>query len=132
MFKNIFGKNKDKSEQKEEIVSKINWKPLTSIEEINKIKAASKNEYIGVFKHSTRCSISRTVLKRFEDSFPESLNITMYYIDLLNYREVSSEIGLAFQVIHQSPQFLLIRDENAIAHASHYDILDINFNNLVK
>lgn len=132
MFKNIFGKNKEETEKKEEFKSNINWIPLTSIEEINKIKEASKSEHIGVFKHSTRCSISKTVLKRFEENFPEHLNITMYYIDLLNYREVSSEIGFAFQVIHQSPQFLLIRDENAIADASHYDILDINFNSLIK
>lgn len=132
MFKNIFGSNKEKSEKKEVINPTINWVPLTSVDEINKIKEESKKNYIGVFKHSTRCSISRSVLKRFEADFPQDLNVTMYYIDLLNYREVSGEIGLAFEVIHQSPQFLLIRDEKAIADASHYDILEINFNNLVK
>jgi len=127
MFGKLFSKSKKESVKKEQKGPKINWIPLTSVEQIEKIKEESKSGYVGVFKHSTRCSISTNVLKRFDGNFPEDTAITMYYIDLLNYREVSSEIGFTFQVVHQSPQFLLIKNEKAVKHASHYDILGINF-----
>lgn len=135
LLKKIFGNTNAKeitTEVKTEEKSSINWIPLNAIEEINQLKEMSKTQYVGVFKHSTRCVISKTVLKRFEESFPDDLNIAMYYIDLLNYREVSSEIGTAFEVLHQSPQFVLIRDEKAISHASHYDILEMEFSDLIK
>lgn len=131
MFKNIFGKGKAKPEKKE-VKSKINWIPLTSLAEIKKIKEDSKDKHIGIFKHSTRCVISTTTLKRFQGNFPEGLDITMYYIDLLNNREVSAEVGYEFQVIHQSPQLLIIKDGRAISHASHYDIAEMDLNQVVK
>mgnify|MGYP000373305054 CR=1 FL=1 len=44
----------------------------------------SKNETLVVFKHSTRCGISRMVMKQFEDDYDTSLNIDLFYLDLLN------------------------------------------------
>lgn len=123
MFGKLFG---NKEEKKEVVKSKINWVLLESVAQIDEVISKSQNELVGVFKHSTRCSISRTTLKRFEQNFPENANITMYYIDLLNFREVSNEVGIRFQVIHQSPQLLVIDKGNAIRHASHYDILELS------
>ena len=53
-------------------------------------------------------------------------NIKVYYLDLLNYRDVSDEVGYLFQVMHQSPQLLVIRNEVAVFNASHYDITTMN------
>ena len=132
ILKNIFEKrvNSTENKQKEEI--KINWIPLTSIQQIEEIKNFSKTSLVGIFKHSTRCVISKTVLKRFAQIFPEEPAIKMYYLDLLNYRDVSDEVGYSFQVLHQSPQFLLIKDENVILQASHYDITQIEFQKIMK
>ncbi|TYP98872.1 bacillithiol system protein YtxJ [Tenacibaculum adriaticum] len=132
IFENIFGKTSNSSENKEHEESKIKWIPLTSIQQIKEIKNLSKTNLVGIFKHSTRCVISRTVLDRFQQVFPENNSIKMYYLDLLNYRDVSNEIEVAFQVLHQSPQFLLIKEENPILHASHYDITQINFQKIIK
>ena len=126
MFNKLFGKSNENKTKKEEVNPNINWIPLTSLEQIEKIAKDSKNKPVGIFKHSTRCSISTNVAKRFEKSFPKDANITMYFIDLLNYREVSQEVGFKFQVVHQSPQFLLIDNGKAIKHASHYDILGLD------
>jgi bacillithiol system protein YtxJ len=52
--------------------------------------------------------------------------LKLYYLDLLNYRDISDEIGAQFQVMHQSPQLLIIKNEIAVAHASHYDIMSID------
>ena len=51
ILNNIFGSS-DNKKQKEEIKKNINWIPLTSLEEIDKIKAASKTEAIMIFKLS--------------------------------------------------------------------------------
>ena len=132
MFKKLFGSNKSTSEKKEEKSTQIDWTPLMSVEEVKAIKELSKEGYVGVFKHSTRCSISSTVLQRFERVFPKDLPIKMYYLDLIRLRDVSAAVGNVFNVVHQSPQFLIIKDGKAIAHDSHQSILDINFNEVIK
>ncbi len=122
-FKNLF-----KSENKEEVKSHVQWIPLTSIQQLDSIKKESKNETVLIFKHSTRCGISRMVIKQFEKKFDESMNsVKVYYLDLLSYRDVSDEVGYTFQVMHQSPQLLIIKNEIAVAHTSHYDITVMDF-----
>jgi len=122
-MKSLF-KNK---ESKVESNSNVHWIPLISIEQINTIKEQSKSETVLIFKHSTRCGISSMVIKRFENMFDETMqNIKVYYLDLLNYRSVSDEVGYAFQVMHQSPQLLVVKDEMAVETASHYDIANVH------
>ena len=112
---------------KEEKETNINWIPLNSLEQIKTIKELSKSETILVFKHSTRCGISSMVIKRFENLFDSSMNnIKVYYLDLLNFRAISDEVGYSFQVQHQSPQLLIIRNEVAVLNISHYDITTVN------
>ena len=127
MFKSLFGK-KDNNEPKKEVekTSNINWIPLTSVEQITEVKEASKKGSVAVFKHSTRCIISRTVLQNFEEDYPSDIDLKLYFIDLLNYRDVSNAIAEQFGVIHQSPQFILIKNEKAVLNASHHGINEIN------
>lgn len=122
LFNSVFGKSEKKQE-----VTHVNWIPLTSLDQLNEVKEQSKGETILIFKHSTRCGISSMVIKRFENLFDESMNqIKVYYLDLLNYRNISDEIGYTFQVMHQSPQLLVIKNETAVLHASHYDIAQVD------
>ncbi|GFD75062.1 MULTISPECIES: bacillithiol system redox-active protein YtxJ [Tenacibaculum] len=120
----IFGRKEKNEEGKE---SFINWTPLTSVEQIKEIKELSNKQPIAIFKHSTRCGISSMVIKRFVNSFDEELkDFKVYYLDLLSYRDVSNEIGYTFQVLHQSPQLLVVKKGEVISHASHYDIARID------
>ena len=122
ILNSIFGKT-----TKDEEESQVNWIPLTSVKQLSEIKELSKSETVLIFKHSTRCGISGMVIKRFEKLFDESMkSVKVYYLDLLNYREVSNEVGYLFQVMHQSPQILIIKNETAVFHASHYDITAVN------
>ncbi|AUC15030.1 hypothetical protein BTO06_07715 [Tenacibaculum sp. SZ-18] len=132
---NIFNKSeKNQNREKQEAKTNINWIPLTSVSQFTEIREKSKLKMVGIFKHSTRCIISRTVLKSFDQDFPKSVSdkIDMYYLDLLNFRDVSNEIGYEFQVMHQSPQLLLIHKGVTTLHASHYDITQINLEKIVK
>tara|TARA_B100001059_G_C17474219_1_gene398523 strand:- start:136 stop:525 length:390 start_codon:yes stop_codon:yes gene_type:complete len=118
ILNSIFGKTSKEQER-----SHVNWIPLTSIEQLSEIKKLSKVETVFIFKHSTRCGISSMVIKRFEKLFDNDMqNLKVYYLDLLSFRDISNEIGHIFQVMHQSPQLLIIRNETAVYHASHYDI----------
>ncbi|MBE7634354.1 bacillithiol system redox-active protein YtxJ [Tenacibaculum finnmarkense genomovar ulcerans] len=121
----IFGSTKDTNNSEDKIF--INWIPLIALSQLEDIKKQSQKEPIAIFKHSTRCSISSVAKSRFEKSFDESLkDFKVYYLDLISYREISNEIGIQFQVEHQSPQLLIIQKEAVVAHASHYEIAQID------
>jgi bacillithiol system protein YtxJ len=117
LFKNIFG-NSDE----EKTTSKVGWRKLTDLGQLNELVDLSNEKTVLIFKHSTRCSISRFALKQFENEFDMEDSITPYFLDLLNHRDVSNEIASRFGVEHQSPQLLLIKEGKAIFTSSHSDI----------
>jgi bacillithiol system protein YtxJ len=99
----------------------MNWKELTGIEQLDQIKEVSESRPVVVFKHSTRCNISSMAKSRLErSSSPE--NVDFYYLDLIRYREISNQLAEQFQVHHQSPQVLLIRNGECIYDESHNGI----------
>ncbi len=114
----LFG-NSDQNESSE---TKINWIPLTSVDQLDEIITESKDKQILIFKHSTRCSISRMALKQFEREFDLDTKVKAYFLDLIAHRDVSNEIASRFNVVHQSPQLLLIKDGKSIYDVSHSDI----------
>ena len=97
------------------------WHKIESEEDLEQALEHSIEKPIVIFKHSTRCIISKTVLKNFENEAENSNteNIDFYYLDLLNYRNISNEIAEQFNITHQSPQVILIKNEEAIYNASH-------------
>lgn len=118
LFNNFFGSE----EASKKVETKVNWVALTSLEQLNEIKALSNEKLVAIFKHSTRCSISRMALKQFENEFNLQDKVTPYFLDLLEYRPISNEIADRFQVFHQSPQLILVKEGNAIYDVSHSDI----------
>jgi bacillithiol system protein YtxJ len=116
-LKNIFGSNEEKQS-----VSKVGWRPLTDLGQLNEIIDLSIEKPVLIFKHSTRCSISRMVLKQFENEFDLQDKVIPYYLDLLEFRNVSNEIAIRFRVTHQSPQIILVKDGKAVYNASHESI----------
>ena len=124
LFNSIFSNSNNQSLQEV-----VNWINLTNLDEITDIKTLSISESIFIFKHSTRCGISRIVKKQFEKLLLQNKNnIKVYYLDLLKYRNVSDAVSEVFQVKHESPQLLIIRNEEAVKHVSHYDITTISIN----
>jgi len=118
IFNSLFGD----SEKTNKIESKINWIPLTNLGQLNEIVTLSNEKPIAIFKHSTRCSVSRFALKQFENEFALEDRVDAYFLDLIEYRDVSNEIANRFEVVHQSPQLLLIKNGQSVYDASHSDI----------
>lgn len=100
----------------------MNWKTLTSEEQLSEINAASAHQPVAIFKHSTRCSISSMAKARLERA-AEPDGLTFYYLDLIAYRSVSSKIAELYQVPHESPQILVIRNGACVYDESHSGIL---------
>tara|TARA_R110000868_G_scaffold193786_1_gene438984 strand:- start:19490 stop:19879 length:390 start_codon:yes stop_codon:yes gene_type:complete len=117
-FKNIFSGSENQNDSN----VKMDWNSLTDLGQLNEIITLSNENPVAIFKHSTRCSVSRMALKQFENEFDSSDKVTPYFLDLIAYREVSNEIANRFGVQHQSPQLLLIKEGKAIYNASHSDI----------
>jgi bacillithiol system protein YtxJ len=117
-FKNMFNSSDDKDLNE----NKINWNELTDLGQLNEIIDLSNEKPVAIFKHSTRCSVSRMALKQFENEFNSSDKVTPYFLDLIAHRDISNEIASRFGVTHQSPQLILIKEGKAIYNVSHSDI----------
>jgi bacillithiol system protein YtxJ len=117
-FKNMFNSSDDKDLNE----NKINWNELTDLGQLNEIIDLSNEKPVAIFKHSTRCSVSRMALKQFENEFNSSDKVTPYFLDLIAHRDISNEIANRFGVTHQSPQLILIKEGKAVYNVSHSDI----------
>jgi bacillithiol system protein YtxJ len=117
---NLFGSSeKDK-------VSKVRWSILVDLGQLNEIIELSNQKLVLIFKHSTRCSISRFALKNFENEYDFSEEkLQPYLLDLMEYRAISNEITNRFDVMHQSPQILLIKEGKCVYDDSH-DGIEVN------
>ena len=103
---------------------KMNWLKLESLEQLQTVKDNSKENPVLIFKHSTRCSISKAALDRLERNWKqdEMSDVKLFYLDLIRHRDVSNQIAEDFSVVHESPQVLLIKDGQSVYDRSHIDI----------
>lgn len=125
MFKSLFGGKKEEKH--------LDWKSLTEMNQLSDIETTSETKPVVIFKHSTRCGISRMALNQFEANanFDEEA-VDLYYLDLLNYRNISNAIAERFQVFHQSPQMLIIEDGQVVHHSSHSAIVPSAINQILE
>lgn len=111
----LFGNSSDDNNEKE-----VKFYSLELISQLDEIDAISETKPVVIFKHSTRCSISRFALKQFDAEFNyDDSQIDWYLLDLLNHRDISNEIAHRYEVMHQSPQIIVIKNKKAIYHDSH-------------
>jgi bacillithiol system protein YtxJ len=122
----VFGKSESAPKK-----VKIDWIALNSIEQLDSVLNNSEKTSV-LFKHSTRCAISSGVLRQFETK-NEELNgkLDFYFLDLLNFRDISSAIAEKFQVFHQSPQAVVVKNGETVADGSHYDIINIDLERFI-
>jgi bacillithiol system protein YtxJ len=99
------------------------WKNITSEDDLNKAIEESATKKVAIFKHSTSCFISKTVLKNFEKEVENiDKEVSYYFLDLLAHRNISNKIAEQLEVTHQSPQLIVLENGKATKNASHSDI----------
>jgi bacillithiol system protein YtxJ len=81
----------------------------------------SKDHPVALFKHSIACPISAQGQKQFVglegDGAPPLYAVVVQYA-----RDLSAHIAETLDVRHETPQAIVIKDGEAVYHASHYDI----------
>lgn len=117
-FDKIFGGKQEENQ------AKSFWKIIESEEDLEKAIKSSHQGKIAIFKHSTSCFISKTVLRNFEKEIGEATETgaTFYFLDLLAHRNLSNKIAEDFEIRHESPQLIVIDNGKAINNASHQSI----------
>ncbi len=100
----------------------MNWIELQNLDSLEAIKLKSFERVQVIFKHSTSCSISSVVKNRLERSISPT-EIDFHYLDLIKHRDISNAIASLFQVHHESPQILVIKNGECIYEESHYGIM---------
>lgn len=93
---------------------------LIKLDTLDKFRDAIEESRIRpvlLFKHSTSCGISAGVF-RDVSMVDADVNIVVVQTD----RHVSDEIARHTGIRHESPQAIVLKNGEAIYHASHYDI----------
>lgn len=101
-----------------------NWTSLTSFDHLEKLRELSQFSPVIIFKHSTRCSISTLSWNRIKNEISK-LNLeaaNCFYLDLITYRSISNEIAEIFSIRHESPQILVILNDECVYNSSHLNI----------
>jgi bacillithiol system protein YtxJ len=101
----------------------MNWRKLESLEALQVAIDESATHPVALFKHSTRCSISSTAKDRMERqwSFTDE-QLPVYYLDLIQHRDISNMIAEITGIQHESPQLIIVKGGKAIYDASHSGI----------
>jgi bacillithiol system protein YtxJ len=102
----------------------MEWISLKELKQLDDILAESKQGPVLIFKHSTRCNISRATFDRLERKWNAAAagSTRAYFLDLIAHRNISNEVAARFGVEHQSPQVLVISNGRSILDLSHFEI----------
>lgn len=99
------------------------WYKIESQKDLENAIQNSYSHFVAIFKHSTRCGISHSVLNHLIESLEEEdCIIQFYYLDLIQFRDLSNAISQDLGVAHQSPQLIVLKDGEVQHHASHHAI----------
>jgi len=96
----------------------MDWIPLTQMDQLEAMSQSSSP--VILYKHSTRCPVSRFIKKEFEiESVLIPTGTPIYLLDILRHRDLSNEIAKRWNIPHESPQVLLIKGKRCLYDASH-------------
>ena len=93
-------------------MTKIDWKKLEALQQLEEVDKISQQSPVVIFKHSTRCSISATAIDRLERKWEVSNHpdVSAFYLDVIQHRELSQSVADRYGITHESPQMLVIQD----------------------
>lgn len=75
-----------------------------------------------IYKHSNRCGTCFRALKEVRKFAAKRPDVPVFMIDVVRDRPVSNQVSQHFEVIHQSPQALVIQDGGSVWDASHLNV----------
>ena len=97
----------------------MKWINIESEQTLSEIVERSQESPQIIFKHSTRCSISSVALNRLQSGRQD---LDYYIVNVVANRSISNLIQEVFNVIHQSPQLIIVYKGKSLYDTSHFGI----------
>jgi bacillithiol system protein YtxJ len=95
----------------------MHWIHLTDEDQLQKIIVRSQEKPQVIFKYSSQCQVSETILQRLQKNCcPE--HIDFHFLDLIAYNNISQKLSEIFHVSQPSPQIIVIKDGEPIFEES--------------
>jgi bacillithiol system protein YtxJ len=91
-----------------------------------------KEDKFFLLKHSLTCPISHAAYQEYEKYATENENVPAYYLAVQEARPLSNEIAEKFEIKHESPQAILIKNGEATWNASHWKITNRSLTNAIS
>lgn len=92
-------------------------KPITKLEDLDRLFDLSNQQPVVIFKHSRTCGISADVLESVN-----SVNGEINIVVVQDFRQISDELAARTGIRHHSPQAFVISNGSVVYHATHYGI----------
>lgn len=105
-----------------------NYTEILTLQEWEEALKKSNDKPVLIFKHSTTCPVSAAAYKEFTST---ETDVDSYLVKVIESRSVSNEIERKVGIQHKSPQIILLANEEAVWHASHWDITEANIGEAV-
>lgn len=99
----------------------------TQLDQIDRLSQDAQVLAVAIYKNSSRCSLSDVVFDRLGRHWPFSEeDLPVFVLDIIAFRSLSRAVEERYQVQHESPQLLIIRNGKCVYHASHNGIAAVD------
>jgi bacillithiol system protein YtxJ len=95
---------------------------ITTVPQLENVLRASSELPVLIFKHSTTCPVSAAALREFKQFSEKTTGVVHSIVHVIEERPVSNAIAEKTGVRHESPQAILIKNNEVLWHASHAKI----------
>ena len=96
--------------------------PISSLADLESVLAETALPVV-LFKHSTSCPISAGALRHYQEFVLEHRGLARFtFLDLIAHRDVSDAIAERLDIVHESPQAIVLRDGGVKGVLSHTEI----------
>ena len=90
--------------------------------DLEQLLEISKSNPVLIFKHSTQCTISSQAYDEFREFAESAGELTWGLVHVIEHRAISDAIAERLNVLHESPQVIVIKNGRATWYASHWSI----------
>lgn len=95
---------------------------ITDMKQLNRFLEENSSGDCLIYKHSYRCGLCIASMEEVEAFQLEQKSCPVCIIDVVKDRELSLALADTLNVLHQSPQAILIRDGKVLWNASHQSV----------
>lgn len=97
------------------------FRPLSTADDWSEARTQSEEKPVLLFKHSSACPVSAKADTEMQ-TLAEDSSLPIYKLVVQESRDLSDEIAETLEVRHETPQAILLDDQQPAFDASHFDV----------